>query len=88
MGKNINPRSGSAPAEEKIAVSLASDTTFPIAAKALYVGTGGTVVARAPNSAADVTYKNVASGQVLDGYFEIVRSTANGTTAADIIAEF
>ncbi|WP_310534966.1 hypothetical protein [Novosphingobium sp.] len=88
MGKNINSINGISPALEKIAVNLAGDTTFAIPAKAIFVGTGGTVIGRAPGSSADVTYKNVANGQLLDGYFEIIRSTANGTTAADLVAEF
>lgn len=88
MGKNINAINGTTPAQEKIAVNLGGDTTFAIPAKAIYVGTAGNVVGRAPNSSADVTYKNVAAGTYLDGYFEIIRSTANGTTAADLVAEF
>lgn len=50
---------------------------------AIYVGTGGTIVLRAADSAADVTLKNVASGQVLDVRALYVRAT--GTTAADLV---
>lgn len=88
MGKKIYESNSISPANEKIAVNLGGDTTFAIPAKAVYVGTAGNVVGRAPGSSADVTYKNVAAGTYLDGYFEIIRSTANGTTAADLVAEF
>lgn len=56
-------------------------TTIP---KALYVGTGGTVILRGVGGAADVTFKNVANGQVIDVRAQYVRAT--GTTAADIVA--
>ncbi|MEZ5656801.1 MAG: hypothetical protein R3E04_13125 [Sphingobium sp.] len=52
--------------------------------KALYVGTGGTVILRGVDSAADVTFKNVANGQILDVQAQFVRAT--GTTATDIVA--
>ena len=87
MGKAVYGGSAISPANEKIAVNLGADTVFGAAAKGIYVGTGGTVVVRAPGSAADVTYKNVPNGGYIDGYIEIVRSTANGTTAADLIAD-
>jgi hypothetical protein len=59
------------------------------AATRLYVGTGGTVVGRFIGDPAGQfrTRKNVPNGAYLDGRWEIVRSTGNGTTAADIIAE-
>lgn len=52
--------------------------------KALYVGTGGTVTVRGVGAAADVIFKNVASGQVLDVRARLVKAT--GTTATDIVA--
>lgn len=55
-------------------------TTIP---KALFVGTGGTLVLRGVEGTADVTFKNVANGQVLDVRAHYVRAT--GTTAADIV---
>ena len=62
-----------------------SDTAeLPIVPKALYVGTGGTVVLRGEAGDADVTFRNVASGSVLDVRARWVRQT--GTTAADIVA--
>lgn len=52
--------------------------------KALYIGTGGTVVLRTASGAADVTFKNLAGGQILPVRALYVRAT--GTTAADIVA--
>ena len=52
--------------------------------KALYVGTGGTVVLRGVDGTSDVTFRNIANGQVIDVRAQYVRAT--GTTATDIIA--
>ena len=52
--------------------------------KALYVGTGGDLVLRGVGASADVTFRNVASGQLIDVRASHVRAT--GTTAADIVA--
>ena len=51
--------------------------------KALFVGTGGNLVGRAVGSSADVTFKNLADGTILDVRLQYVR--ASGTTAADIV---
>ena len=52
--------------------------------KALYVGTGGDLTLRGVSGTTDVTFKNVASGQVLDVRAQYVRAT--GTSATDILA--
>lgn len=57
---------------------------LPIIPKAIYVGTGGSVALRGVGGAADVVFKNVASGQVLDVRARFVRAT--GTTATDLVA--
>jgi len=57
---------------------------LPTVPKALYIGTGGTVVLRGVGASADATFVNVADGQVLDVRAEYVR--AAGTTASDIVA--
>lgn len=54
--------------------------------KALFVGSGGTVVLRAMAGPEDVAFRNVASGAVLPVRAIAVRAT--GTTAADIVALF
>lgn len=51
--------------------------------KAIYVGTGGDLVGRAAGSSADVTFKNLASGQILDVRLQYVR--ASGTTATNLV---
>ena len=51
--------------------------------KAIYVGTGGDLVGRAVGSSADVTFRNLASGQILDVRLQYVRAT--GTTAANVL---
>ena len=67
-------------------VGIIPSNTVPLVAtpKALYIGTGGTVVLRTASGAADVTFKNLASGQILPVRAQFVRAT--GTTAADIVA--
>jgi hypothetical protein len=52
--------------------------------KALFVGTGGDLVARGVGGGADVTFKNLASGSLLPFRAEYVRAT--GTTAQHILA--
>lgn len=66
------------------AVVPSDASALTVIPKALYVGTGGTIVLRGVDAAADVTFKNVASGQVIDVRAHYVRAT--GTTAADIVA--
>ena len=73
-----------APSRAPFAVTPHDSTELSIIPKALYVGTGGTVILRGVGGAADVTFKNVANGQVLDVRAQFVRAT--GTTAADIVA--
>ncbi len=52
--------------------------------KALFVGTGGTLVLRGLADGADAVWKNVASGSIVPLRARFVRAT--GTTAADILA--
>lgn len=66
------------------AVTPSDGTELPTIPKALFVGTGGNVTLRGVGATADVVFKNVASGQVLDVRAQFVRAT--GTTAADIVA--
>lgn len=59
-----------------------NDLTFT--ARALYVGTGGDVVAILKGDAAAVTFKNVPTGAVLP--VAVRRVQATGTTASNILA--
>jgi hypothetical protein len=72
------------PSRRAIAVSPHDTNELTILPKALYIGGGGAVVLRSVESASDVTFRNVASGQVLDVRAQFVRAT--GTTATDIVA--
>jgi len=72
------------PSRSPTPVSPHDTNELPVIPKALYVGTGGTLVLRGVGATADVTFKNVANGQVLDVRAQFVRAT--GTTAADIVA--
>lgn len=73
-----------AAARGPFAVNPHDTDELPVIPKALYVGTGGTVTLRGMAGAADVVFRNVASGQVLDVRARFVRAT--GTTATDIVA--
>ena len=52
--------------------------------RALYVGVGGDLTVRLADSTADVLFKNVSSGQVLDIQARFIKAT--GTTATSVIA--
>jgi len=73
----------SAPATRAAAVVPHDTNPLPDLPKALWVGTGGNLVARGPAGGADAVFK-VASGSVLPFRAQFVRAT--GTTAADIVA--
>ncbi len=56
-------------------------------ARELYVGVGGDVVATMTDDGGTAhTYKNVPSGTTLHGLWVTVKSSANGTTATNIVA--
>ena len=74
-----------APSRAPFAVTPHDVNELPILPKALYVGTGGDVVVRGVDAAADVTYRNVPAGAYLMVRAAFVRAT--GTTAAHIIGE-
>ena len=73
-----------APAERCFAVTPSDSQPLPIATKALFVGTGGHVTLRSVRGTADVTFKNLPDGAVIDVRVTAVRAT--GTTATDIVA--
>lgn len=74
----------SAPARRPFTITPHDSEPLAIVPKALRVGNGGTIVLRGIDAAADVTFVNVADGEVLDVRAEYVRAT--GTTATDIVA--
>lgn len=73
----------SAPATRAVAVVPNDAVPLADVPKALYVGTGGTIVMRG-TGAADSVWANVPSGTVLPFRARYVR--AAGTSAADILA--
>lgn len=78
-----NSRAASDPARTAFVVTPHDADALAVLPRALYVGTGGTLVLRAADSTGDVTLKNVASGQIIDLRALYVRAT--GTTAADLV---
>lgn len=72
-----------APASRCFAVVPSDEAELAEITKALYIGTAGDVVLRAVEAAADVTFRNVPAGAMLDVRVRAVRAT--GTTAADIV---
>ncbi|WP_425228632.1 spike base protein, RCAP_Rcc01079 family [Sphingomonas sp.] len=71
-------------ARAPFAIAPHDSNELTIIPKAIYVGTGGSVTLRGVAGSADVVFKNVASGQVIDVRARFVRAT--GTTAADLVA--
>lgn len=68
-----------------VAVSLASDTTLAAGCRALWIGVAGTVKVDCPSFGTAVSFLNVPVG-VHPVQCTKVYSTANGTTATDIVA--
>lgn len=74
----------SAPATRAAAVTPHDANPLTDIPKALFIGTGGTLVARGVGGGADTTFKNLADGALLPLRAQYVRAT--GTSAADIVA--
>lgn len=73
----------SQPAREAFGITPHATNEVDPLPKAIFVGTGGNITLRAADSSADIVFKNVASGQILDVRARYVR--ASGTTATDIV---
>lgn len=71
------------PARMAFAITPHASNEIDPLPKAIYIGSAGDLVGRAVGSSADVTFKNLASGQILDVRLQYVR--ASGTTAANIL---
>lgn len=72
-----------APAELCFGITPVNGVDLTHATKALYVGTAGDVCLRSIRGTADVTFRNVPAGSILDVRVRAVRAT--GTTAADLV---
>ena len=71
------------PARDAFAIQPSDSGALAVLPRALYVGTGGALTLRCVDGQADVVFKNVGSGQILDLRVSHVRAT--GTTAADLV---
>jgi len=71
------------PARQAFAITPHATAEIDPLPKAIYVGTGGDITLRTADGAADVVFKNIAAGQMLDVRARHIR--AAGTTAADIV---
>ena len=71
------------PARDAFAIVPSDSTPLTIIPRALYVGTGGTLGLRLVDGTGDITFRNVAAGQLLDVRPAVVRAT--GTTATDVV---
>ncbi|NJO13929.1 MAG: hypothetical protein HC870_01625 [Rhizobiales bacterium] len=72
-----------APALDCFAIVPSDSLDLPKATRAIYIGTGGDVVLRAVGSQAEVTFRNVISGSIIDVRVAAIRAT--GTSAEDIV---
>lgn len=72
-------------AQTGTAVDLGSDTNLAPPCRAIYVGTSGDVKVVLAEDTVAVTFKNVPVG-FLAVSAKTISSTANGTTAADLVA--
>ncbi len=78
-----------APAGNAAAINLGADTTYTAGEpRGLFIGTGGNVKVDLVNGATGIVFKNLTAGQILPVRCTKIYSTANGTTAADIVALF
>jgi len=72
-----------APASDCFAITPNDAEDLPMATKALFVGVGGDVVLRPVAGSADVTFRNLPDGSILDVRVRAIRVT--GTTAANLV---
>ena len=72
-----------APAQRAFPITPSDSDDLGSFTKAIYVGTGGTIVLRPVGSDADVSFTNVQNGSILDLRCRAIR--ASGTTASGIV---
>ncbi len=71
------------PARRAFAITPHATAEIDPLPKAIYVGTGGDIVLRGVDGTADVTFKSVPSGAILDVRAQYIR--AAGTTASNLV---
>ncbi len=72
-----------APASDCFPIAPNDSGDLPKATKALFIGSGGDVVLRPVSGDADVTFRNLPDGSILDVRVRAVRAT--GTSAANLV---
>lgn len=72
-----------APATSAFAINPDDAATLPLATRAIYVGSGGSMVAQMIDGGEDITFENLSPGSVLAIRLRAVRGT--GTTASSLI---
>lgn len=75
-------------AHNAVAINLASDTTLAAGCRGFTVGTAGDVKVDYVGGATGITLKNRAAGVDYGAQITKIYSTANGTTAADVVAYY
>lgn len=73
------------PSRAPYAIVPNDSNALPSVPKGIYVGTGGDVVLRGLDGAADVIYRNLPDASYINVRAAFVRAT--GTTASNLIAE-
>jgi hypothetical protein len=68
-----------------VAVNLAADTVPSPSVRGIYVGTTGNLKVDMVGGQTGVTFQNVSVGYFA-GHFSKIYSTANGTTASNLVA--
>lgn len=72
-----------APARNAFTIVPNDSAALPSLPKAIYVGSGGTIILRPVDGTQDVTFFGVASGSILDIRAKFIRAT--GTTASFMV---
>lgn len=73
----------SAPSANCFSVTPSDTEELPALTKALYIGEGGDVTLRSARGVADVVFRNLPAGYILDVRTRVVRQT--GTTASALV---
>lgn len=71
------------PASNCFAIVPNDGADLPVNTKAIYIGSGGTLVVLAMNAETPVTLRNTIAGSILD--LRVRRILATGTTAQDLV---
>lgn len=72
------------PGRQSVAITLHDTNALPWEPRYLWIGTGGTLVYRLRDDAADRTLTNIPDGFLLPGIFKLLKAT--GSTVAGVVA--